>query len=307
MEQKTTPMGTPCSPCWGEVWIQNVVETEQRLGRRVCGARTPAGTPCTLEANHENGRCKFHGGYNLTGAQRGNRNAVVHGLYSRGVQRCGTHCPMWESCGCAGPEVAELPAKERPECPYEKAQYQSALTDAMTRAPKVVGAEPDPHYAHLAHQSALLSVMMTRAAAALGQVPLVETAREKGNENGGVRSRPSGYLEAFLRLSSEHRRYLKLLEETQSRNMDDAEMVEHGRRAEHDTEVAPEDVEALAETRGLANTLGEKLLGELKARVSWERVDYVRARIDRLKRLAPGVLEPELGGIEAVLAERMGS
>ena len=306
MEPKTTPMGTPCSPCWSEAWIQNVVETEERLGRRVCGGRTPAGTPCTLPPNHENGRCKFHGGYNLTGARPGNRNAVVHGLYSRGLQRCGPHCPMWDSCGCAGPEVAELPGKERPECPYEKMQFQTALTDTMTRVPKVVGAEPDPHYAHVAHQTALLSVMVTRAAAALGQGPLVETIPEKGDTNGGSRSRPSGYLEAFLRLSNEHRRYLKLLEETQSLDIDDAEVVEHGRRAEHDTELTPEHVEALEESRTWAHSLGTKLLGELKARLPWEHTNQVRARMTRIERLAPEVLDGERERIEAALGERAG-
>jgi len=81
---------------------------EQELGRRICGARTMAGTPCTLEANHENGRCRFHGGFDLTGAPKDNRNAVLHGLYSRRLQVCGSHCPQWTTCPLSGEDVERL-------------------------------------------------------------------------------------------------------------------------------------------------------------------------------------------------------
>ena len=48
----------------------------------LCGARTRAGSPCKNPAM-PNGRCRMHGG--KAGAPLGNRNALKHGLYSRGA------------------------------------------------------------------------------------------------------------------------------------------------------------------------------------------------------------------------------
>ncbi len=126
---EVTPFGTPCSKAWSPEWIQIVCETESKLGKRVCGARTLAGNPCMLSPNHENGRCRFHGGFDLTGAPKGNRNGVIHGLYSRRLRQCSAGCPQWGSCPCAGEEVREIPAPDRPQCPYERLEYNTALTD----------------------------------------------------------------------------------------------------------------------------------------------------------------------------------
>ena len=52
---------------------------------------------------------------NRGGPPKGNRNAVLHGLYSRRLQVCGTHCPRWESCPCAQDDILELAPKERGE------------------------------------------------------------------------------------------------------------------------------------------------------------------------------------------------
>ena len=108
IEPRRTDLGSPCSPAWDAAWVGVVNAAEQELGRRICGARTMAGTPCTLEPNHENGRCRFHGGFDLTGAPKGNRNAVLHGLYSRRLQVCGSHCPQWTTCPLSGEDVERL-------------------------------------------------------------------------------------------------------------------------------------------------------------------------------------------------------
>ncbi|MDZ4858763.1 MAG: HGGxSTG domain-containing protein [Candidatus Hydrogenedentes bacterium] len=71
-----TSCGTPYSKLWDYAWIEKVHATEQTLNRRICGARTQAGTVCTLESDHASGRCRFHGGFDLTGAPKVNRNAV---------------------------------------------------------------------------------------------------------------------------------------------------------------------------------------------------------------------------------------
>jgi len=49
--------------------------------KKLCGAKTRVGTPCK-NGGMNNGRCRLHGGLS-TGAGKGNRNSVKHGLYSR--------------------------------------------------------------------------------------------------------------------------------------------------------------------------------------------------------------------------------
>jgi len=171
-EPTRTDLGTPCAKSWSEDWIAEVNRVQAELERGICGARTGAGTPCTLESNHDSGRCRFHGGFDLTGAPKGNRNAVLHGLYSRRLQACGRHCPQWERCPCAGEDLEDLSPKECPTCPYEQAAYNAVVTDALATADRNPHATPlDTHHAH---HLALLHVMTGRAAAALGSTPLTD-------------------------------------------------------------------------------------------------------------------------------------
>ncbi|HEX7562110.1 MAG TPA: HGGxSTG domain-containing protein [Bradyrhizobium sp.] len=48
-----------------------------------CGARTRSGMPCRSPAVEGKKRCRMHGGAPGSGAPRGNKNAVKHGLYTR--------------------------------------------------------------------------------------------------------------------------------------------------------------------------------------------------------------------------------
>jgi hypothetical protein len=48
-----------------------------------CGAKTRSGKPCRSPAVDGKKRCRMHGGAPGSGAPRGNRNAVKHGLYTR--------------------------------------------------------------------------------------------------------------------------------------------------------------------------------------------------------------------------------
>ena len=47
-----------------------------------CGAKTHAGTPCLAPAICGKTRCHMHGGAAGSGAPKGNRNALKHGLYT---------------------------------------------------------------------------------------------------------------------------------------------------------------------------------------------------------------------------------
>jgi len=125
--QRTTALGTPLSARWDAAWIAEVEQVESQLNRRICGAHTPAWTPCKLGPNHDNGRCRFHGGHPKIGAPKGNLNAVTHGLYMRRLQQCGTQCPLWQMCPLAGRDVLALDPKERPYCAYETEEYVATL------------------------------------------------------------------------------------------------------------------------------------------------------------------------------------
>ena len=48
-----------------------------------CGAKTRSGNPCRSPAVSGKNRCRMHGGAPGSGAPRGNKNALKHGLYTR--------------------------------------------------------------------------------------------------------------------------------------------------------------------------------------------------------------------------------
>jgi uncharacterized protein YjcR len=48
-----------------------------------CGAKTRTGQPCQSPAVSGKKRCRMHGGAKGSGAPKGNRNALKHGLYTK--------------------------------------------------------------------------------------------------------------------------------------------------------------------------------------------------------------------------------
>lgn len=239
MPPAKTPLGSPASPRWDQDWFNTVVQTERKLGHRICGARTNAGTPCTLKPNHPNGRCKFHGGFDLTGAQPGNRNAVTHGLYARALRTCGPQCPLWNQCPCAGDDVAKLPPAERPTCPYEATEFQMALTDIAARAR--ITPTSDPVTRRMLHQAALLQVMTTRAAIALRDAPITIDAGAKSDNYQYLSQKPNPLLDAYFRIAREYRQAIKWLDENSPIKITDDALKDHQRRAQNDASLAPED------------------------------------------------------------------
>ncbi len=289
-ENLCTSLGSPCSPAWDGAWIGVVEAAEHEAGRRVCGARTLDGTPCTLVPGHENGRCRYHGGFALTGAQPGNRNGVIHGLYARGLQRCGEHCPQWGWCPLtnvggdaaagASEDLAGLAPRQRPACPYEAAQFQTALSDLLAALPGDAGS----HLPQLVHQVALQQVMMQRAAAAMGVTSLTEETHVESGTYRMDSAKPAAALAAYTRLAAEHRRGLGLLLKAldqEHRNgalgLSDVEV----RRRAVDTEVTPEAQaeldpahdECVARARGLIGDAEWKIDKRNKDREHLARVE----------------------------------
>lgn len=234
---RTTALGTPCSRRWDAPWIVAVDAAELKLERRICGARCTDGTPCTLASNHPNGRCRFHGGFDLTGAQPGNRNAVLHGLYSRQLQVCGQHCPRWKHCPLAGDDVHKLPGPKKPICAYEQAGYNASVTDFRHRLNR--GPVNDPFYKHLIHHLALLQVLMTRAASAMAVSPMTSVNTASSDSYFMSSTNVNAVSEAYLRFAREFRRYLELLPDFIA-VLDEDEAVAQQRRIDNDTNLTPE-------------------------------------------------------------------
>lgn len=212
---RTTPRGTPCASSWTEDWIAAVEAREQAMDRRICGARTIGGKPCPQAADHPSGRCRHHGGFALTGAPAGNRNAVIHGLYSRRLAIVGSHNPGWQSdpTGGGAPDqgrgVVQLANADRAICPFELAEYNALVTDLMQRT---CAGGNNPMGLHLAHQVALLTVMVGRATRALAQSSLTQKMEQSAEDYYMAVEKPSAALMAFEKLSAELRRWMQHIE-----------------------------------------------------------------------------------------------
>ncbi len=56
--------------------------TDPMLNSTRCGAKTRKGSPCKSPAVQGKKRCRMHGGAEGSGAPKGNKNALKHGLYT---------------------------------------------------------------------------------------------------------------------------------------------------------------------------------------------------------------------------------
>ncbi len=255
---RTTAQGTPCAISWDDAWVAQVEARELAMDRRICGARTIGGKPCPLPSDHASGRCRHHGGFPLTGAPEDNRNAVVHGLYSRRLMICGSHCPAWQSCPMGGGAidqgrgVTQLAVSDRPQCPFEQAEYNAAVTDVMRRANSRA---ENSMGLHLAHQVALLTVMVSRAARALALKPFTEKMEQSAENYYMSVDKPSAALVAFEKLSRELRRWIQLVErEYQVLSADRATEREQELRRQCDTSHNPDGAASLDLTSAIAQS-----------------------------------------------------
>jgi glucans biosynthesis protein len=57
--------------------------TSPMLSSQRCGAKTRSGKPCLAPAVTGKKRFRMHGGAPKSGAPRGNKNTLKHGLYTR--------------------------------------------------------------------------------------------------------------------------------------------------------------------------------------------------------------------------------
>jgi hypothetical protein len=201
-----TNLGTPIARTWDPAWIEEVNKVESLLQKRICGAATTEGWPCKEAPKSDNGRCLRHGGSPNIGGQKGNQNARVHGLYAQRLQTCGSHCLQWQGCPHASEQILKLPADERPNCILEQEEYALLRgggegEDGQEAAPPLSRSEV------LDEDSALVHIMMSRAASALRTRPMIETVAASGKHYHMETTKMSPALMAFLRLARENHRY----------------------------------------------------------------------------------------------------
>jgi len=218
-----TKMGTPCSPQWCEDWIDAVNDVEQEVGHQCCGARIKQIIPCEMRPSSPNGRCRFHGGAMNSGAQKGNTNARIHGLYARRLQQCGGHCPHWNTCPMVDDEVKNIPDNKRPPCAYEVQELDMlrSLDDAAhhphipleDRPLKDLKKERYPVHAQLVslrENLHMLQIMITRTANAVSITSLTTQTVQQTDTYYASHEKPSALLQAHQMLTREHRRYMAL-------------------------------------------------------------------------------------------------
>jgi len=213
-----TSLGTPSARSWDDAWLKVVNAAESRLGRRICGARMLDGAPCELGSNHSSGRCRFHGGFDLTGAPPGNRYAYIHGLYSRRLKTCGDHCPQWSTCPMVAPDIETIPLSRRPICPYEQNEYNTALADALDLSCTV--GRIHPFAIHIAHNVAILQVMLGRATTEMRNTTLVAETHAQSDKYTFTHEQVRPHITAMTRIGSELRKYIALLSQSAPRDAD---------------------------------------------------------------------------------------
>jgi hypothetical protein len=137
-----------------------------------------------------------------------------------------------------------MPPVDRPTCPYEQIEYNSTLTDALGRA--ATNSDSDPLLLHIAHNTALLQVMMTRASLALRNAPLIDTVlatRDASDHAGAYQmqsTKPSAHLQAFMRIAAEYRHFADMLTHPKYTKIPVAEHLNRTTRTLADTDLDPD-------------------------------------------------------------------
>ena len=138
--------------------------------------------------------------------------------------------------------------------------FNAALTDV--RAKLAAKPHTDPMEQHVACEVATMRVLLMRTAAALANKPVVDVTVVTAEKHHMTTAKPGAYLQAFMRVSSEHRRYVQLYGLTEVVPLPDPVVREQDRCAQSDTSLLPEDLEQLCTHGPLAQRRAAQLLNE---------------------------------------------
>ncbi|MCX5771155.1 MAG: hypothetical protein NTZ09_12925, partial [Candidatus Hydrogenedentes bacterium] len=102
-----------------------------------------------------------------------------------------------------------IPLSRRPICPYEQAQYNTALADALDLSCAV--GRIHPFAIHIAHNIAILQVMLGRAATEMRNANLVSETRAQSDKYTFNHEQVRPHITAITRIGGELRKYLAFL------------------------------------------------------------------------------------------------
>ncbi|NUM56627.1 MAG: hypothetical protein HUU46_23620 [Candidatus Hydrogenedentes bacterium] len=128
-----------------------------------------------------------------------------------------------------------------------RGKARGARAPALARVDEMPQAGQMTRYA--AHHVAMLQVMTMRAAGAMAVNPMVDMQLVTAKDYRKTDPKVSIYIQAYLRLSAELRRFIKSLETKTTTRVELPKQHDHLRRASHDTSLLPEDQAEIHEHR----------------------------------------------------------
>ncbi|MCH8205364.1 MAG: hypothetical protein IID09_09375 [Candidatus Hydrogenedentes bacterium] len=102
-------------------------------------------------------------------------------------------------------EILRLPLADRPICPYEQTEYNTAVTDALQR---LSGSRIGAYGRHIVHMLALAQVMVSRAGLALREAQFTESVEVRSDNYNMTTTKVTAALSAYEKLERAWRRLL---------------------------------------------------------------------------------------------------
>jgi len=116
------------------------------------------------------------------------------------------------------PDLETIPLSKRPICPYEQNEYNTALADALDLSCTV--GRIHPFAIHIAHNIAILQVMLGRATTEMRNTTLVAETHAQSDKYTFNHEQVRPHITAMTRIGSELRKYIALLSQSAPRDAD---------------------------------------------------------------------------------------
>jgi hypothetical protein len=107
------------------------------------------------------------------------------------------------------PDLETVPLSKRPVCPFEEAEYNNALADALDLSCCVD--KMNPFRIHIAHNIAILQVMLGRATTEMRNANVVSETRAQSDKYSFSHEQVRPHITAISRIGAELRKYLTFL------------------------------------------------------------------------------------------------
>jgi hypothetical protein len=106
-------------------------------------------------------------------------------------------------------EVEAIPLQKRPVCPYEQAEYNHALADALDLSISAIN--ENPFAIHIAHNIATLQVMLGRATTEMANATIASQTHAQSDKYTFTHEQVRPHISAISRIGAELRKYIALL------------------------------------------------------------------------------------------------